>query len=153
MRQPELVDLIERRAPISLKHSRYRNATWTLEDPVETFVTWRHTPFPAAFRTPWFGQAKTGRVQWTAMGKDAWISRRSFRNGLSSTWTHPFNRNYFWILEGIPYLQSQFWSPYSTIRADDFSRFCFFHAKAGSSSPSPLCRSRPKKSSAGLSTG
>ena len=48
------------------------------------------------------------------------------------------NRNYFWILEGIPYLQSQFWSPYSTIRADDFSRFLLLSRKGRELAPSPL---------------
>ena len=56
-------------------------------------------------------------------------------------------------LPGIPLSEKDFWPPYSTIRADDYSRFLALARKGKTLSPFLLPRGGQEKSPAGLPTG
>ena len=122
----ELVELIERAGPDYVGATLDTgNATWTLEDPVETLENLAPFAVSSGIRDSMVWESEKGAtVQWTAMGEGC-VDVRKFAERWKalcpgapvqletiSGFAKPFN-----------YLESEFWGPYQGIRADDFSKF------------------------------
>ena len=101
------------------------NATWTLEDPVETFRNLAPYTVCSGIRDSMVWPTENGaRVQWTAMGEGCVDLKTIFAEWAQRCPDVPVQiETISGFSKEFPYLQSTFWPPYSTIRADDFSRF------------------------------
>ncbi len=128
----ELIELIERAgtdyAGATLDSG---NATWTLEDPVDTLRNLAPYALSSGIRDSMLWKSKRGvKVQWTAMGEGC-----TDLHTFVSEWKRlcPALPMQLEIISGFakefPYLESTFWPPYSTFLAKDFSRFLLISQK------------------------
>lgn len=132
MHSRELVDLIERAGPDFVGATLDTgNATWTLEDPVETFRNLAPYTVSSGIRDSMVWPSENGvRVQWTAMGEGCVDLKTIFAEWARQCPDAPVQiETISGFSKEFPYLQSQFWPPYSAIRADDFSRFLLLSRK------------------------
>ena len=132
MHSRELVDLIERAGPDFVGATLDTgNATWTLEDPVETFRNLAPYTVSSGIRDSMVWPSENGvRVQWTAMGEGCVDLKTIFAEWARQCPDAPVQiETISGFSKEFPYLQSQFWPPYSAIRADDFSRFLVLSRK------------------------
>ena len=132
MHSRELVDLIERTGPDFVGATLDTgNATWTLEDPVETFRNLAPYTVSSGIRDSMVWPSENGvRVQWTAMGEGCVDLKTIFAEWARQCPDAPVQiETISGFSKEFPYLQSQFWPPYSAIRADDFSRFLVLSRK------------------------
>jgi len=128
----ELVDLIERAGPDFVGATLDTgNATWTLEDPLETFRNLAPYTVCSGIRDSMVWPTDNGvRVQWTAMGEGCVDLKTIFTEWAQRCPDVPVQiETISGFSKEFPYLQRQFWAPYSTIRADDFSRFLLLSKK------------------------
>lgn len=132
MHSRELADLIERAGPDFVGATLDTgNATWTLEDPVETFRNLAPYTVCSGIRDSMVWPSENGaRVQWTAMGEGCVDLNTIFAEWKEKCPNVPVQiETISGFSKEFPYLQSQFWPPYSAIRADDFSRFVLLSRK------------------------
>ena len=132
MHSRELVDLIERAGPDFVGATLDTgNATWTLEDPVETFRNLAPYTVSSGIRDSMVWPSENGvRVQWTAMGEGCVDLKTIFAEWARQCPDAPVQiETISGFSKEFPYLRSQFWPPYSSIRADDFSRFLLLSRK------------------------
>ena len=132
MHSRELVDLIERAGPDFVGATLDTgNATWTLEDPFETFRNLAPYTVSSGIRDSMVWPSENGvRVQWTAMGEGCVDLKTIFAEWARQCPDAPVQiETISGFSKEFPYLQSQFWPPYSAIRADDFSRFLLLSRK------------------------
>jgi sugar phosphate isomerase/epimerase len=132
MHSRELADLIERAGPDFVGATLDTgNATWTLEDPVETFRNLAPYTVSSGIRDSMIWPSENGaRVQWTAMGEGCVDLKTIFTEWAERCPDVPVQlETISGFSKEFPYLQSQFWPPYTTIRADDFSRFILLARK------------------------
>ena len=132
MHSRELADLIERAGPDFVGATLDTgNATWTLEDPVETFRNLAPHTVSSGIRDSMIWPSENGvRVQWTAMGEGCVDLKTIFAEWAERCPEVPVQiETISGFSKEFPYLQSQFWPPYTTIRADDFSRFLLLSKK------------------------
>ena len=101
------------------------NATWTLEDPVDTLRNLAPYAVSSGIRDSMVWKSEKGvKVQWTAMGEGC-VDLKAF----TSEWkklcpTLPMQlETISGFSKEFPYLQKDFWAPYQGITARDFSRF------------------------------
>ena len=125
MHSRELVELIEQAGPEFVGATiDTGNSTWTLEDPVETFRNLAPYAVCSGIRDSMVWQSHRGaKVQWTAMG-DGCVDMKTLFNEWSCMPETPVQiETISGFAREFPYLEKDFWPPYSTIRADDYSRF------------------------------
>ena len=128
----ELADLIERAGPDFVGATLDTgNATWTLEDPVETFRNLAPYTVCSGIRDSMVWPSDNGvRVQWTAMGEGCVDLKTIFAEWAKRCPDVPVQiETISGFSKEFPFLQSKFWAPYSAIRADDFSRFVLLSRK------------------------
>ena len=101
------------------------NATWTLENPINTLRNLAPYAVSSGIRDSMVWKSENGvKVQWTAMGEGC-----TDLNTFTSEWKRlcPALPMQLEIISGFakefPYLNDEFWSPYSNISASGFSRF------------------------------
>lgn len=139
----ELAVLIERAGPDFVGATLDTgNATWTLEDPLETFRNLAPYAVCSGIRDSMVWPTENGvRVQWTAMGEGCVDLKTLFAEWLEKCPDVPVQMETIsGFSKEFPFLQSQFWSPYSTIKANDFARFVSLSRKGSelkSFSPPP----------------
>ena len=134
----ELVELIERAGPEFVGATLDTgNATWTLEDPLETFRNLAPFTVSSGIRDSMVWPSENGsRVQWTAMG-DGCVDLKT----LFTEWAQrcPDTPVQLETISGFSkefaYLQSKFWPPYAGIQAKDFSRFISLSRKGRALKP------------------
>ena len=135
MHSRELADLIERAGPEYVGATLDSgNATWTMEDPLDTLENLAPFAVSSGIRDSMIWEIENGAsVQWTAMGEGC-VDMKAF----AKRWGElcPQVPIQLEIISGFskpfPYLETDFWKPYESIRADGFSRFVAL-AKAGTS--------------------
>jgi hypothetical protein len=138
MHSRELVELIEQAGPEFVGATiDTGNSTWTLEDPVQTFRNLAPYAVCSGIRDSMVWQSDKGaKVQWTAMG-DGCVDM----NTLFKEWTDacPETPVQIETISGFarefPYLEKDFWPPYSTIRPDDYSCFLALSRKGKTLAP------------------
>ena len=133
------------------------NSTWTLEDPLETFRNLAPYAICSGIRDSMVWPSEKGvKVQWTAMGEgcvDMTTLFREWRELCPETPVQIETISGFAKSE-FPYLEKDFWPPYSTIRADDYARFLALARKGKNIISFFLSpRSGQEKSPAGIPTG
>ncbi|MGE4551230.1 MAG: sugar phosphate isomerase/epimerase, partial [Opitutales bacterium] len=126
MHSRELADLIERAGPEYVGATLDTgNATWTMEDPIQTLENLAPFTVSSGIRDSMVWEIDQGAaIQWTAMGEGC-VDLKAFAKRwaelcpkipiqleIISGFAKPFN-----------YLEPDFWPPYESIRADDFSKF------------------------------
>ena len=101
------------------------NSTWTLEDPVETFRNLADHAVCSGIRDSMVWRSEKGAmVQWTAMGDGCVDLKTLFKEWSEQCPETPVQiETISGFAREFPYLEKEFWPPYSTIRADDYSRF------------------------------
>ncbi len=126
MHSRELANLIERAGPEHVGATLDTgNATWTMEDPIQTLENLAPFTVSSGIRDSMVWEIDQGvSVQWTAMGEGCvdlqafakrWVElcpKAPIQLEIISGFAKPFN-----------YLEPDFWPPYESIRADDFSKF------------------------------
>ena len=126
MHSRELVELIEQAGPEFVGATiDTGNSTWTLEDPVETFRNLAPYAICSGIRDSMIWPSEKGaKVQWTAMG-DGCVDMKTLFNEWSKECpgTPVQIETISGFAKEFPYLEKDFWPPYSSIRADDYSRF------------------------------
>ena len=135
MHSRELADLIERAGPEYVGATLDSgNATWTMEDPLDTLENLAPFAVSSGIRDSMIWEIENGAsVQWTAMGEGC-VDMKAF----AKRWGElcPQVPIQLEIISGFskpfPYLETDFWKPYESIRADGFSRFVAL-AKEGTS--------------------
>ena len=138
MHSRELVELIEQAGPEFVGATiDTGNSTWTLEDPVETFRNLAPYSICSGIRDSMIWPSEKGaKVQWTAMG-DGCVDMKTLFNEWSKEC--PDTPVQIETISGFarefPYLEKDFWPPYSSIRADDYSRFLALSRKGKALSP------------------
>ena len=133
MHSRELANLIERAGPDYVGATLDSgNATWTMEDPLDTLENLAPFAVSSGIRDSMIWEIENGAsVQWTAMGEGC-VDMKAF----AKRWGElcPQVPIQLEIISGFskpfPYLETDFWKPYESIRADGFSRFVAL-AKAG----------------------
>ena len=126
MHSRELVELIERAGPEFVGATiDTGNSTWTLEDPVETFRNLVPYAVCSGIRDSMIWPSEKGaKVQWTAMGEGCVDMNTLFKDWSNQCPETPVQiETISGFSKEFPYLEKDFWLPYSTIRADDYSRF------------------------------
>ena len=126
MHSRELVELIERAGPEYVGATLDSgNATWTMEDPLDTLENLAPFAVSSGIRDSMIWEIENGAsVQWTAMGEGC-VDMKVF----AKRWGElcPQVPIQLEIISGFskpfPYLETDFWKPYESIRADGFSRF------------------------------
>ena len=126
MHSLELADLIERAGPDYVGATLDSgNATWTLEDPLQTLENLAPFAVSSGIRDSMIWKIDNGAsVQWTAMGEGC-VNMKSF----AKRWTQlcPKVPIQLEIISGFSkpflYLENDFWKPYASIPASDFSKF------------------------------
>ena len=126
MHSRELADLIERAGPEYVGATLDTgNATWTMEDPLQTLENLAPYTVSSGIRDSMIWGIDNGAaIQWTAMGEGC-VDMKAF----AKRWTElcPKVPIQLEIISGFskpfPYLEADFWRPYESIRADDFSKF------------------------------
>ena len=122
----ELVELIEQAGPEFVGATiDTGNSTWTLEDPVETFRNLSPHAVCSGIRDSMVWQSDKGaKVQWTAMGDGCVDMKTLFKEWSDACPETPVQiETISGFAREFPYLEKDFWPPYSTIRPDDYSRF------------------------------
>ena len=122
----ELVELIEKAGPEFVGATiDTGNSTWTLEDPVETFRNLADHAVCSGIRDSMVWRSEKGaKVQWTAMGDGCVDLKTLFKEWSEQCPETPVQiETISGFAREFPYLEKEFWPPYSTIRADDYSRF------------------------------
>ncbi|MBG29553.1 MAG: xylose isomerase [Opitutae bacterium] len=135
MHSRELVGLIEKAGPDYVGATLDSgNATWTLEDPLDTLENLAPFAVSSGIRDSMIWEIDQGAaVQWTAMGEGC-VDMKTF----AAKWMKlcPNVPIQLEIISGFskpfPYLEQDFWKPYSSIRADEFANFVRL-AKKGTS--------------------
>ena len=138
MHSRELVELIEKTGPEFVGATiDTGNSTWTLEDPVETFRNLAPYAVCSGIRDSMVWQSHKGaKVQWTAMGDGCVDMKTLFQEWSKSCPETPVQiETISGFAREFPYLEKDFWPPYSTIRADDYSRFLALSRKGKVLSP------------------
>lgn len=128
----ELIELIERAGPDFVGATiDSGNATWTMEDPVETLRNLSPYAVSSGIRDSMVWENKKGvTVQWTAMG-DGCTDLKKF----TSEWKKlcPSLPMQLETISGFAkdfaILEKDFWQPYSGILAEDLSRFLLLAKK------------------------
>jgi 3-oxoisoapionate decarboxylase len=126
MHSRELVDLIVRAGPEFVGATLDSgNATWTMEDPLDTLENLAPFAVSSGIRDSMIWEIGNGAsVQWTAMGEGC-VDMKAF----TQRWVElcPQVPIQLEIISGFskpfPYLETDFWKAYESIRADGFSRF------------------------------
>lgn len=122
----ELVELIERAGRDYVGATLDSgNATWTLENPIDTLRNLAPYAVSSGIRDSMVWKSEKGvKVQWTAMGEGC-----TDLNTFIAEWKRlcPTLPMQLEIISGFakefPYLEQNFWPPYSTFLAEDFARF------------------------------
>lgn len=138
MHSRELVELIEQAGPEFVGATiDTGNSTWTLEDPLETFRNLAPYAVCSGIRDSMVWQSHKGaKVQWTAMGDGCVDMKTLFQEWSKSCPETPVQiETISGFAREFPYLEKDFWPPYSTIRADDYSRFLALSRKGKVLSP------------------
>jgi sugar phosphate isomerase/epimerase len=138
MHSKELVELIEKAGPDFVGATiDTGNSTWTLEDPVETFRNLSPFAVCSGIRDSMVWPSEKGvKVQWTAMGEGCVNMNILFKEwGERCPETPVQIETISGFAREFPYLEKDFWPPYSTIRADDYSRFLALARKGKTLSP------------------
>ena len=138
MHSRELVELIEKAGPEFVGATiDTGNSTWTLEDPVETFRNLAPYSVCSGIRDSMVWQSHKGaKVQWTAMGDGCVDMKTLFQEWSNACPETPVQiETISGFAKEFPYLEKDFWPPYSTIRADDYSRFLALSRKGRVLSP------------------
>ena len=126
MHSRELVELIEQAGPEFVGATiDTGNSTWTLEDPVETFRNLAPYAICSGIRDSMIWPSEKGaKVQWTAMGDGCVDMKTLFNEWSKKCPDTPVQIEPFQDLPGNFRISKKiFWPPYSSIRADDYSRF------------------------------
>lgn len=126
MHSRELVELIEQAGPEFVGATiDTGNSTWTLEDPVETFRNLAPYAVCSGIRDSMVWPSDKGaKVQWTAMGDGCVDMKTLFKEWSKECPDTPVQiETISGFAKEFPFLEKDFWPPYSTIRADDYSRF------------------------------
>ena len=134
----ELVELIEKAGPEFVGATiDTGNSTWTLEDPVETFRNLAPYAICSGIRDSMVWPSEKGvKVQWTAMGEGCVDMTTLFREWKEQCPDTPVQiETISGFAREFPYLDKDFWPPYSTIRADDYARFLALARKGKTLSP------------------
>jgi len=122
----ELKELVEKAGPdvvgVTLDTG---NSTWTLEDPLETFRNLAPYAICSGIRDSMVWPSEKGvKVQWTAMGEGCVDLRTLFAEWKLHCPEVPVHlETISGFTKEFPYLEEDFWPPYSNIRSDDFARF------------------------------
>ncbi|HEV8131395.1 MAG TPA: sugar phosphate isomerase/epimerase [Acidobacteriota bacterium] len=101
------------------------NATWTLEDPLQSLEVLGPYALSTGIRNSVVWETSDGAaVQWTGIG-DGSIDFKAYRDRFAQLCPKtPFQLE---IISGaqrsFPYLKEEFWKPYPKARASDFARF------------------------------
>jgi len=138
MHSKELVELIEKAGPDFVGATiDTGNSTWTLEDPVETFRNLSPYAVCSGIRDSMVWPSEKGvKVQWTAMGEGCVDMGTLFKEwGEQCPETPVQIETISGFAREFPYLEKDFWPPYSTIRADDYSRFLALARRGKTLSP------------------
>jgi hypothetical protein len=138
MHSKELVELIEKAGPDFVGATiDTGNSTWTLEDPVETFRNLSPYAVCSGIRDSMVWPSEKGvKVQWTAMGEGCVDMGTLFKEwGERCPETPVQIETISGFAREFPYLEKDFWPPYSTIRADDYSRFLALARRGKTLSP------------------
>ena len=126
MHSRELANLIERAGPEYVGATLDSgNATWTLEDPLDTLENLAPYAVSSGIRDSMIWEIEHGAaVQWTAMGEGC-VDMAAF----AEKWKKlcPKVPIQLEIISGFskpfPYFENDFWKPYESIRADEFANF------------------------------
>jgi 3-oxoisoapionate decarboxylase len=123
------------------------NATWTLEDPVETFRNLAPYAVCSGIRDSMVWPCERGaKVQWTAMGEGCVDMKTLFNEWSEKCPQIPVHiETISGFSKEFPYLERSFWPPYSTIQSDDFSRFLNLVKKGKAMSPFSVPHGTDKK--------
>lgn len=122
----ELVELIERAGSDYVGATfDSGNATWTLESPIDTLRNLAPYAVSSGIRDSMVWKSGKGvKVQWTAMGKGCTDLKTFIREWKNLCPSLPVQLE---IISGFakefPYLEQNFWPPYSNFLAADFTRF------------------------------
>ena len=122
----ELKELVEKAGPefvgVTLDTG---NSTWILENPLETFRNLAPYAICSGVRDSMVWPSEKGvRVQWTAMGEGCVDLRTLFAEWKIHCPEVPVHlETISGFAKEFPYLEEDFWTPYSNIRSDDFARF------------------------------
>ena len=138
MHSKELVELIEKAGPDFVGATiDTGNSTWTLEDPVETFRNLSPYAVCSGIRDSMVWPSEKGvKVQWTAMGEGCVDMGTLFKEwGEQCPETPVQIETISGFAREFPYLEKDFWPPYSTIRANDYSRFLALARRGKTLSP------------------
>ncbi|MEC7801851.1 MAG: TIM barrel protein [Verrucomicrobiota bacterium] len=138
MHSRELVQLIEQAGPEFVGATiDTGNSTWTLEDPVETFRNLAPYAVCSGIRDSMIWQSDKGaKVQWTAMGDGCVDLQTLFKEWSDACPETPVQiETISGFAKEFPYLEKDFWPPYSTIRADDYSCFLALARKGKTLAP------------------
>ena len=138
MHSRELVELIEKAGPEFVGATiDTGNATWTLEDPVETFRILADHAVCSGIRDSMVWRSKKGaKVQWTAMGDGCVDMKALFKEWLRKCPETPVQiETISGFAREFPFLDKEFWPPYSSFRADDYSRFLALSRQGKALSP------------------
>jgi sugar phosphate isomerase/epimerase len=126
MHSRELVKLIETAGPDFVGATvDTGNATWTLEDPLETFRNLSEYAICSGIRDSMvWPSARGAKVQWTAMGEGCVDMSTLFKEWSERCPETPVQiETISGFAREFPYLEKSFWPPYATIPSNDFSRF------------------------------
>ena len=126
MHSRELVELIEQAGSEFVGATiDTGNSTWTLEDPVETFRNLAPYAICSGIRDSMVWQSDKGsKVQWTAIGDGCVDMKTLFKEWSDACPETPVQiETISGFAREFPYLEKDFWLPYSTIRPDDYSCF------------------------------
>jgi sugar phosphate isomerase/epimerase len=101
------------------------NATWTLEDPLESLETLGTYAYSTGIRDSMVWEDGDGaKVQWTAMGEGLVDWKKYFQRFAALCPNTPVNLE---IISGFsrpyPYLREDFWSTWPKAKASDFAKF------------------------------
>jgi sugar phosphate isomerase/epimerase len=101
------------------------NATWTLEDPLESLKVLAPYVLTTGLRDSMIWEYADGaKVQWTAMGEGLVDGRAYFKRFAELCPSVPAHLE---IISGFtrdfPYLKQEFWNPFPKARAEDFAKF------------------------------
>ena len=138
MHSRELVELIEQAGPEFVGATiDTGNSTWTMEDPVETFRNLAPYAVCSGIRDSMVWQSHKGaKVQWTAMGDGCVDMKTLFQEWSKACPETPVQiETISGFAREFPYLEKDFWPPYSAMRADDYSRFLALSRKGRVLSP------------------
>lgn len=126
MHSSELIELIEKAGQEFVGATLDTgNATWTLEDPLETFRVLAPYAISSGVRDSMVWKSRRGaKVQWTALGEGCVDLVRIFQEWAKKCPHCPVQvETISGFAKEFPFLEKQFWTAYSTIYAADFASF------------------------------